>query len=99
MTRAKRVSGNLPQAGVYYFRDDAGEDGVLLINRGGVVFGVVYVSYYDSIDLSGSADIDGFNATDDDGVTYAAGFNDATSFNGSYDGGGDFYGNIVGSKY
>ncbi len=99
VTRAKRVSGNLPQAGVYYLRDDDGEDGVLLINRAGVVFGVIYVSYYDSINLNGSADSQVLNATDDDGVVYAASFNDISSFSGTYDGGDDFFGNIVGSKY
>ena len=99
VTRAKRLSGDLPQAGVYYFRDDSGEDGILLINRGGVVYGVVYVDYEDSIDINGTASIEGFNATDDDGVNYVAGFENYTRFTGTYDGGNNFYGNIVGSRY
>ena len=96
--RAKRASPNLPVAGTYYIRDDAGEDGVLFIAKDGTVSGVIYVNYYDYIDIDGTATATGFSATDDDGVVYTASFADISRFTGSYDDGRDFYGNITGSK-
>ena len=97
--RAKRVSPDLPEAGTYYIREDTGEDGVLFIAKDGTVSGVIYVDYYDYIDINGTATSAGFSATDDDGVVYTTTFADVSRFTGSYDDGQDFFGNIVGSKY
>lgn len=96
--RAKKISGNFPQAGTYYLHDDAGEDAVVLMNRNGLVYGVIYGYDGDTYELDGTANANGFDATAEDGVDYSADF-DGDDFFGSYDDGAYFYGDFEGSRY